>query len=506
MKSLPFYKVCKLLDELEGLICRFPPLLPKLLKEKVSDAWIRWFKLHRDTLDAMYKDDPSVLFTLKPEVLDDRDYNVDKVAFERFLARYFYMTVEQRATFKKLEEGDGTLVPVWNHKAGRDDLVRNDIGYRVQCIMKYIGRDTNQETVFAHMKVTVQEIEDTLITIAAQNEGSSATIKSLADPNDRDTWDRLGQIYSRLQSSQGKWLTRIIHKDFGFQVPVDILVTAVHTSFPRDLEVKAKFDVKNLIPIRRRGETGIIMPSVIQPRRSFTKDQGTQTVALPSVARPAKSPQLISPPPRRQTRSLVLSDSTISSLNVMQTLPQKIPSIGSENIEVPQKTPTRLTHRSRRMSLEQLRSLQKSKSPDPLTKTIFTGTGQCKQTTNCAFHNAIFILSPCISSHLWLIDLLQSHGATYITSLVPLTRKVLPKRCPKTGKRVRKIALVEHGRTHQTIAFMKQIGALRLTRSNGKRDWIETCDWRLLEKIAGLEKGNESVEVDIWERHRLGTV
>ncbi|KAF7923200.1 uncharacterized protein EAE98_007905 [Botrytis deweyae] len=506
MKTFPFYKICKLLDELEGLICRFPPLLPKILKEKVSDAWIRWFKLHRDTLDAMYKDDPSVLFTLKPEVLDDRDYDVHKVAFERFLARYFYMTVEQRATFKKLEEGDGTLMPVWNPKAGRDDLVRNDIGYRVQCIMKYIGRDTNQETVFEHMKVTVQEVEDTLITIAAQNEGSSATIKSLADPNDRDTWDRLGQIYSRLQSSQGKWLTRIIHKDFGFQVPVDILVTAVHTSFPRNLEVKAKFDVKNLVPIRRRGETGIIMPSVIQPRRSFTKDQGTQTIALPSVARPTKPPQLISPPPTRRSRPLVLSDSTKSSLNVMQSLPQHIPPIGSENIEVPQKTPTRLTHRSRRLSLEQLRSLQKSKSPDPLTKTIFTGTGQCKQTTNCAFHNAIFILSPCISSHLWLIDLLQSHGATYITSLLPLTRTVLPKRCPKTGKRVRKIALVEHGRINQTIAFMKQIGALQLTRSNGKRDWIETCDWRLLEKIAGLEKGNESVELGVWERHRLGTV
>ncbi|KAF7945306.1 hypothetical protein EAE96_010083 [Botrytis aclada] len=506
MKSLPFYKVCKLLDELEGLICRFPPLLPKTLKEKVSDAWIRWFKLHRDTLDAMHKDDPSVLFTLKPEVLDDRDYDVHKVTFERFLARYFHMTVEQRATFKKFEEGDGTLVPVWNPKAGRDDLVRNDIGYRVQCIMKHIGRDANQETVFGHTKVTVQEVEDTLITIAAQNEGSSATIRSLADPNDRDTWDRLGQIYSRLQSSQGKWLTRIIHKDFGFQVPVDILVTAFHTSFPRDLEVKAKFDVKNLVPIRRQGETGIIMPSAIQPRRSFTKDQGTQTMPVPSVARPIRSPQLISPPSTRRSRPLVLSDSSVSSLNIMQSRPQQISPIESENIEVPQKTPTGLTHRSRRMSLEQLRSLQKSKSPDPLTKTIFTGTGQCKQIMNCAFHNAIFILSPCISSHLWLIDLLQFHGATYITSLLPLTRKVLPKRCPKTGKRVRKIALVEHGRIDQTIAFMKQIGALQLTRSNGKRDWIETCDWRLLEKIDALEKGNENVKVDIWERHRLGTV
>ncbi|KAK6598441.1 DNA ligase 4-like protein 1 [Botrytis cinerea] len=476
MKTLPFYKVCKLLDELEGLICRFPPLLPKILKEKVSDAWIRWFKLHRDTLDAMYKDDPSVLFTLKPEVLDDRDYDVHKVTFERFLARYFYMTVEQRATFKEFEEGDGTLIPVWNLKAGRDDLVRNDIGYRVQCIMKYIGRDTNQETVFEHMKVTVQEIEDTLITIAAQNEGSSATIKSLADPNDKDTWDRLGLIYSRLQSSQGKWLTRVIHKDFGFQVPVDILVTAVHTSFPRDLEVKAKFDVK----IWYQFEGGVIQESSCLV--SFNQDGSLQKIKAPKLCQ------------------------FLSSLNVMKSLPQQMLPITSKNVEIPQTTPNRPTHRSRRMSLEQLRSLQKVNSSEPLTETIFTGTGQCKQTTNCAFHNAIFILSPCISSHLWLTDLLKSHGATYITSLLPLTRKVLPKRCPKTGKRVRKIALVEHGRIDQTIAFMKQIGALQLTRSNGKRDWIEACDWRLLEKIAGLEKGNENIQAGIWERHRLGTV
>lgn len=356
------------------------------------------------------------------------------------------------------------------------------------------------------MKVTVQEIEDALIIIAAQNEGSSATIRSLADPNDKDAWDSLGHIYSRLQSSQGKWLTRLIHKDFGFQVPVDILVTAAHTSFPRDLEVKAKFDVKCLVPIRRRGDTGIIMPSVTQPIRSFTKDQGTQTMPIPSVAQPTKALPEISPLKTRRSRPSVLSDSAVSSLNVMQAPQQQILPKGFENIGIPQKIPNSHTHKSRRMSLEKLRSLQKFKPSDPLLKNIFIGSGQCKQTTNCAFHNAMFVLSPCISSHLWLVDLLQSHGATYITSSLPLTRGILPKSCPKTGKRIRKIALVEHGRIDQTIAFMEQIHALHLMRSNGKRDWVEVCDWRLLEKVAGAEKGSENIKAHFWELHRLGTV
>ncbi|KAF7859668.1 hypothetical protein EAF04_008747 [Stromatinia cepivora] len=491
MKSIPFYKVCKLLDEFEGLLCRTVQLLPDVRLQKMSHAWISWFKLHRDALDAMHKDDPSVLFTLKPEALDDRDYDFNEVTFERFIARTFCMTVEQRAKFKSFAE-NGPYLSVPNPKGGCNDIVRNDIGYHVERIMKEIGRDTDQETIFAYKNVTVEEIDDSLTIVAAQSEGSSAAIRSLAQPGDKCTWNRLEEIYLRLQGSQAKWLTRIIHKDLGFVVPDEMVLSAYHTSFPRYLQVTAKFNIKGLVPIRRDGQTGMIFghPPLQTAEEIRSKDE---VITGPSIARSTQSiQQLVSP---LATRPFPLSESTTSSLNVAQIPTQEFLPKDSNNIEFPRKSSARRI----------LRSSTKLKSSRLLTTNIFTGTGRCKQTPNCVFNNTIFILAPCISSHLWLTeDLLKPHGATYITSLLPLTHRVLPKRCPNTGRRVRKIALAEHGRKEQTLAFMHQIKALNLTRSNGKHDLIEVVDWRLLEKIVNVELGNAGEIDDIFKRYRLG--
>ncbi|CAD6452344.1 6c9b9625-67b6-4f43-8f3d-f7d91447a443 [Sclerotinia trifoliorum] len=256
-----------------------------------------------------------------------------------------------------------------------------------------------------------------------------------------------------------------------------MVLSAYHTSFPRYLQVTARFGIKGLLPIRRDGQTRMIFghppPQTAQEIRS--KDE----VGIgPSIAQSTKSvQQLVSPPASRPSP---LAESTTSSLNVTQRPTQQISPKDSNNMES-RKSSARRIHRP---------SL-KSNSSHLLTTNIFTGTGQCKQTPNCVFSNKIFILAPCISSHLWLTeDLLKPHGATYITSLVPVTRRVLPKRCPNTGRRVREIALAEHGRKEQTLAFMHQIRGLNLTRSNGKHDLIEVVDWRLLERIVNVELGN----------------
>lgn len=146
MKSIPFFKVCKLLDDLDAIFCRTIPLLPQTRIQKVGDAWIDWFRSNRDTLDAMHKDDVSVLFTLKPEILEDRDYNIyDETKFERFLARALCMGVNERKRYaKSVEEFNGgrTYLAVPSKTGlGLDEIVRNDIGYRVERIMKETGRD-----------------------------------------------------------------------------------------------------------------------------------------------------------------------------------------------------------------------------------------------------------------------------------------------------------------------------------------------------------------------------
>ncbi len=51
-------------------------------------------------------------------------------------------------------------------------------------------------------------------------------------------------------------------------------------------------------------------------------------------------------------------------------------------------------------------------------------------------------------------------------------------------KRDRRIVLVESRRREATEAFLKEIEAAELRRSNGAREWVEVYDWRLLEAIA----------------------
>ncbi|KAG4030135.1 hypothetical protein MFRU_013g01580 [Monilinia fructicola] len=495
MMSIPFFKVCKLLDDLEALFCSTIPLLKEVRIKKASDVWINWFKQNRNTLDAMHKDDPSVLFTLRPEILVDRDYNFNKVTFERFLARSLFMTVKLRETFAEYEKDGDYLALPSNTQGGGREIVRNDIGYRVERIMKEMGRD--EETLLTYKKVTVEEIEDTLITIAANNKGSSESIKSLALPDEHLTLDRLADIYSRLQGSQGKWLTRMIFKDFGFVVQDEIIVSAAYTSFPRLLNVNAKLNVKNLTPIRRDGNSGMKLAYPPLKTNEEPPSLRDQTISCPSTTRLAKFIQITSLP---ATKRSPLSESTSSSLNVTQEPTQKLLSLSSNSLKHPQQSSTSHTPKPPRQLSPN------PKSPSPLTANIFIGTGKCEQTPNCHFKNTLFILSPCISSHLWLTEnLLKSHGATYITSLHPLTRKALPKRCPQTGQRVRKIALVECNRREQTTAFMHRIANLHLTRSNGEHDWILAVDWRLLEKVAPREKGN-SKSADIWHRYRVGIV
>lgn len=100
-------------------------------------------------------------------------------------------------------------------------------------------------------------------------------------------------------------------------------------------------------------------------------------------------------------------------------------------------------------------------------------------------------------------DFIKPHGTTYTTSLQALARKALPRRCSETGRKVRKIALVESKKREETIAFMREIESLGLKRSNREREYVEVFDWRLLARIAMEEAGNE-FSYNIWKRYWVG--
>lgn len=293
-----------------------------------------------------------------------------------------------------------------------------------------------------------------------------------------------------------------------------MILSAYHTSLPRLLTIRANFNIQNLVPARRDGDSGWrfarVPPNKNQENSSKPSLGEKEMILTPLVNQPTKVLQLGSPP---ATKRLPLSESTASSLNTTQRLSQQLPPLSSNNnVKLPSKTAARQTQTSPR-ALPPKRSQTSTHKPttrSPLTH-IFSGTSKCLQAptnppTSCLFHNTLFILAPYITTHLFLTEnLLASHSCTYITSLQPLTRKLLPKRCPQTGRRVRKIALVEYNRREQMIAFMRQIEELGLKRSCGKHDWIEVVDWRLVEKIGKVEKSGEGLE-EIWRRYRIGFV
>jgi hypothetical protein len=138
---------------------------------------------------------------------------------------------------------------------------------------------------------------------------------------------------------------------------------------------------------------------------------------------------------------------------------------------------------------------------------IFTGgTGTCQMASHiCPLSNCIFLLGPCISTVPWITqDLLHWHGCRYMTSVRTLSHPSLQRRCSRTGKRFRKIALVESNRTQPTVDFLKQIGGLGLMRK-GKKEWVEVYDWRLLECITKVDQGKQ-LSFNPWDRCWIGAI
>jgi DNA ligase-4 len=92
-------------------------------------------------------------------------------------------------------------------------------------------------------QVTTDDIEKILITIASKNEFSSPAIRSFADEYiGEDINSLLSSLYTRLQSRDAKWLTRMILKDYSpVVVPETLVYRLYHHLLPSLLKVQAEF-------------------------------------------------------------------------------------------------------------------------------------------------------------------------------------------------------------------------------------------------------------------------
>lgn len=444
-------------------------------------------------------------------------------------------------------------------------------------------------------KVTVEDIDQTLLKIASHNPNSSPEVRSLAAKvKTYDAIELLGKVYRSLGGKEAKWLTRLILKDYGpIKVPEHLDFSSSMQFLPTCVRVSAEIPIADAFPALREG-TGIIKgtksmgPSLLY--RGYNTPQTASPKRMTAFATAKRSICPLSTPPmtapyrpsssilpisvrnagaRSQSREALTSSKKTrgyaaakASVNQLSALPMTAPHPSSStvtrtsvynttahsqnreplapldvnsqqsqhsslpkadgpsssmpSISIPEDTPftTRVTDGASLLHPRTPRAIRNSTSlryqaPSPETSLPMTinGTGTCILTPKlCPLTNCIFLLSPCISSIPYITDeLLPWHGSRTVTSLHSFSDPSLPRRCPRTGKKYRKIALVESNRSGPTLEFMIRIERLNLRRSRGKKQWVEVYDWRILEYIMKKDRGEEK-GYNPWRRCWMGAV
>jgi DNA ligase-4 len=132
--------------------------------------------------------------------------------------------------------------------------------------------------------------------------------------------------------------------------------------------------------------------------------------------------------------------------------------------------------------------------------------GICQQASaSCIFINCSFLLTPCIAGMPQLTeDLLPSHGAHFILDpQIWLYSYKFPERCSFIGHKLRKLVLVEPRNAQETAQIFKEIQCLNLVKSDGKREWVEVYDFRLVEYVSKMEMGKR-MRYNVWRHFWIG--
>lgn len=312
--------------------------------------------------------------------------------------------------------------------------------------------------------MTVEEIDHSLLCIASHNAQSSAEIRSRATSG--ATCDLIGilaSLYHQLHPRESKWLTRLIQKDFvTVKFPKSITYSPAHSLLPNIFPVKAIFPTPNF-------ETRLAVP-----------------VDAPiSVASRSALPSLFTTPVSNISNScsapvaLITEQTASNTIGVSAAEPDVIQTYDSrQDLSSPGQIIGRATPRKHVRTAHPCNLLGE----------------------HCSIANCIFVLSPCVATSCHLVStILSSHGSRYSDNPLLLTDALVPRVCPITNKMTRKLVLVEPSNKRDAVEFIRQISSMGLRRPSGKKEWVEVYDWRLLETISAIERG-EKIEYDPWRR------
>lgn len=205
-----FEDVCDLLESLETLETRQPPLLFADKSDRLQCTTEAWFRKRRPAIDRLDKGHATALLsTLLPERRTDRVYGLQTTSLARLLCR-------------GLNLGDADIKTLQAYKQPG----RGDLGH---CL----GRTIEQIGPPALPKVDLEELDELLNWLGSQCRFSTpaliATAPALAGTRDV----RIGHVIKRLNARDAKWFVRLVLKDFApVSLNEQLILKSMHFLLP----------------------------------------------------------------------------------------------------------------------------------------------------------------------------------------------------------------------------------------------------------------------------------
>lgn len=217
---LPFAHFCTLLSHLESHACHEPPF-PRARCEELSQRTLsHWIHHHQVSVSSTHVDAVVFLSSLLPARRTDRVYGIQADSLTKTLGR-------------SLNLGIGRLQQLGQWKLpGRGDL--GDCVERIQ---------RQAENAIPLVEVTLEEIDSTLASIAQGSRFSAPSVRRAAPENNSTRIEILRCIYTRLQSREAKWFTRMILKDYGrLQLKEGMVLSCLDYRLPAMIKTRDTFE------------------------------------------------------------------------------------------------------------------------------------------------------------------------------------------------------------------------------------------------------------------------
>jgi DNA ligase 4 len=214
-----FSGLCQLLNDLEKINLRDPPKLTKDREIDQTKTIELWFRVHRREIDSTDTDGAALLSCLLPERRSDRVYGIQETRLLKIIPRCLHLnSAKTKELYQWREPGNG------------------DLGKCLERVLQVFDVEPKPGA-----PVMVEDIDHALHLIAARSRFSSPDVRASADYS-LSIHDILKPILLRLNSSETKWLTRLILKDYSpVTLPSQQILRHFHFLLPALLRFQDSF-------------------------------------------------------------------------------------------------------------------------------------------------------------------------------------------------------------------------------------------------------------------------